>query len=38
MIKGLLAGESPEQVLQYASNRLKASEEELLDALGSKQK
>jgi transposase len=33
MIKGLLAGESPEQVLQYASNRLKASEEELLDAL-----
>lgn len=33
MIKGLLAGESPEQVLKYASNRLKASEEELLDAL-----
>lgn len=33
MIKGLLAGESPEQVLQYASNRLKASDEELLDAL-----
>ena len=33
MIKGLLAGESPEQVLKYASNRLKASDEELLDAL-----
>jgi transposase len=33
MIKGLLAGEPPEQVLKYASNRLKASEEELLDAL-----
>jgi transposase len=33
MIKALLAGESPEQVLQYASNRLKASDEELLDAL-----
>ena len=31
MIKGLLAGESPEQVLQYASNHLKASDEELLD-------
>lgn len=33
MIKGLLAGESPEQVLAYASNRLSASDEELLDAL-----
>lgn len=33
MIKGLLAGETPTQVLQYASNRLKATEEELLDAL-----
>lgn len=33
MIKGLLAGETPQQVLQYASNRLKATEEELLDAL-----
>ena len=33
MIKGLLAGEPPEQVLSYASKRLKASEEELLDAL-----
>ena len=33
MIKGLLAGESPQQVLKYASKRLKATEEELLDAL-----
>lgn len=33
MIKGLLAGETPKQVLQYASHRLKATEEELLDAL-----
>jgi hypothetical protein len=33
MIKGLLAGEPPEQVLSYASKRLKASEEELRDAL-----
>jgi transposase len=33
MIKGLIAGQSPEQVLAYASKRLKASEEELLDAL-----
>nr|VFK49984.1 MAG: Transposase IS116/IS110/IS902 family protein [Candidatus Kentron sp. SD] len=33
MIKGLLRGETPEQVLQYASKRLKATEEELLDAL-----
>ncbi len=33
MIKGLLRGETPEQVLQCASKRLKASEEELLDAL-----
>jgi transposase len=33
MIKGLLRGEAPEQVLQYASKRLKATEEQLLDAL-----
>ncbi len=33
MIKGLLAGESPQEVLKYASKRLKATEEELLDAL-----
>ena len=33
MVKGLLAGESPQQVLVYASKRLKATEEELLDAL-----
>jgi len=33
MIKGLLRGETPEQVLQYASQRLKATEEELLEAL-----
>jgi hypothetical protein len=32
MIKGLLKGESPEQVLNYANNHLKASNEELLDA------
>jgi transposase len=33
MVKGLIAGEHPEQVLRYASKRLKASDEELLDAL-----
>lgn len=33
MIKGLLAGETPEQVLRYADKRLKATEQELLDAL-----
>ncbi len=33
MIKGLLVGETPEQVLHYADRRLKATEEELLDAL-----
>jgi transposase len=33
MVKGLLAGETSQQVLQYASNRLKATEEELLEAL-----
>lgn len=33
MVKGLIAGERPEQVLRYASKRLKASEEELLDVL-----
>jgi len=33
MVKALIAGESPQQVLRYASKRLKASEEELLDAL-----
>jgi len=33
MIKGLLVGKTPEQVLCYASKRLKATEEELLDAL-----
>jgi len=33
MIKGLLAGETPQQVLKYASNKLKATDEELLDAL-----
>ncbi len=33
MIKGLLAGETPQEVLKYASKRLKATEEELLDAL-----
>lgn len=33
MIKGLLNGETPEQVLKYANNKLKASDDELLDAL-----
>jgi transposase len=33
MVKGLIGGESPEQVLTYASKRLKATEEELLNAL-----
>ena len=33
MIKALVAGESPDQVLCYASSRLRASEQELLDAL-----
>jgi transposase len=33
MIKGLLAGETPQQVLHSADRRLKATEEELLDAL-----
>ena len=33
MIKGLLAGETPQQVLRYANKRLKATKEELLDAL-----
>jgi transposase len=33
MIKGLIAGECPQQVLKSASTRLKASDEELLDAL-----
>jgi transposase len=33
MIKGLLEGETPEPVLTSARKRLKASEEELLDAL-----
>ncbi len=33
MVKGLIAGNPPEQVLRYASKRLKATEEELLDAL-----
>jgi transposase len=33
MVKGLIAGERPEPVLRLASTRLKASEEELLDAL-----
>ena len=33
MVKGLLSGESPEQVLTYASKRLKATDEQLLDAL-----
>ena len=33
MIKGLLAGETPTQVLRYADKRLKASKEELIDAL-----
>jgi len=33
MIKGLLDGETPEHVLKHADQRLKATEEELLDAL-----
>ena len=33
MIKGLLDGETPEQLLAHADSRLKASPEELLDAL-----
>jgi len=33
MIKGLLAGETPQQVLSYADKRLKATKEELIDAL-----
>lgn len=33
MIKGLLNGETPQQVLGYANKRLKATEEELIDAL-----
>jgi transposase len=33
MVKGLVAGETPEQVLRHASKRLRASEQELLDAL-----
>jgi transposase len=33
MVKGLIGGESPQQVLTYASKRLKATAEELLDAL-----
>jgi transposase len=33
MIQGLLNGEPPAQVLSYADRRLKATEEELLDAL-----
>lgn len=33
MIKGLLRGETPEQVLRYADKRLKATKEERLDAL-----
>jgi transposase len=33
MIKGLLAGETPRQLLRYADKRLKASNQELLDAL-----
>jgi transposase len=33
MVKGLIAGEGPEQVPRLASKRLKATEEELLDAL-----
>nr|VFK49441.1 MAG: hypothetical protein BECKTC1821D_GA0114238_107710 [Candidatus Kentron sp. TC] len=32
MIKGVLREETPEQVLQYASKRPKATEKELLDA------
>ncbi len=33
IIKELLAGETPQEVLKYASKHLKATEEELLDAL-----
>lgn len=33
MIKALVAGKTPEQTLQLASKRLKATQEELLDAL-----
>jgi transposase len=33
MVKGLLAGERPQQLLRYADHRLKATEQELLDAL-----
>lgn len=33
MIKGLLAGETPQQVLGYASKRLQATQAELLEAL-----
>ena len=33
MVKALVAGETPAQVLRYASARLRASEQELLDAL-----
>jgi transposase len=33
MIKGLIAGETPQQVLGHASHRLKTTPEELLDAL-----
>jgi transposase len=33
MIKGLVAGEAPAQVLCYVSTRLRASEQEVLDAL-----
>ncbi len=33
MLKGILNGEDPEQVLRYAHKRLKATHEELLDAL-----
>jgi transposase len=33
MVKALVAGETPEQVLRFASARLRASEQELLDAL-----
>lgn len=33
MVKGLIRGERPEQVLRYADKRLKATEAELLEAL-----
>ena len=33
MIKGLLRGETPKQVLRFANKRLKATDEELMDAL-----